>query len=147
MLLYISLLSGIITAVNVVLYKSLYKTFNIYEMLFLVHIVLSLFYLVLLYFKIDVGKLKRKCISHPKECRNIFILCIFIFLSICLKAYMTSNYDISMSYPLRTIFTLSFVTIAGYLYFKEQLLWNHIMGISFLIIAIMLIYLKKKQSN
>ena len=145
MLLYISLLSGIITAINVVFYKSLYKTFTIYEILFLVHVVLSFFYLFLLYFKIDVNKLTKKCTSHPKECRNIFILCVFIFISICIKAYMTSKYDISVSYPLRTIFTISFVTIAGYLYFKEQLLWNHILGIIFLIIAILLIYLKKKD--
>ena len=144
MLLYVSLLSGILTAINVVFYKSLYKTFDIYEMLFLVHTVLSFFYLALLYFKIDINKLTRKCMSHPKECRNIFILCCFVFISICLKAYITSNYDISMSYPLRTIFTVSFVTIAGYLFFNEQLLWNHFLGISFLMIAIILIYLKKK---
>lgn len=144
MLLFLSLISGITSTINIILYKTLYKTFNIYELLFLVHIVLSLFYIVLLYFKIDIGKMTRKCISYPTECRNIFFLCIFIFLSICLKAYITSNYDISVSFPLRTIFTISFVTIAGYLYFKEQLLWNHILGISFLIIAILLIYLKKK---
>jgi multidrug transporter EmrE-like cation transporter len=145
MLLYISLLSGILAAINVVFYKSLYKTFDIYEMLFLVHVVLSLFYLALLYFKIDITNLTRKCMSNPNECRNIFILCAFVFTSICLNAHITSNYDISISYPLRTIFTLSFVTIAGYIYFKEQLFWNHLLGISFLIIAIILIYLKKKD--
>ena len=143
MLLFISLLSGIIATINVIFYKTLYKTFDIYEILFLVHMVLSLFYFVLLYFKIDISKLRNKCMSHPKECRNILLLCIFVFISIFIKAYMTTNYELSISYPLRTIFTICFITIAGYLYFKEELYWNHILGISFLIIAILLIYLKK----
>ena len=136
-------LFGLLNASHTVIQKYLFSVFTISELLILIQLFLFMFYATFSMRFINWKALWRKCtVTNKKECGLVILISCILFVNIYVNSFMISKNDISVYYPMKTIFVVLFIIIMGKCIFNETLFWNHYIAIFLLIIAIQLMYLK-----